>query len=303
MRPPTLPYVDSAHPSAKAPPESLEPLASGQNATGNTWHIYCGDALTVLSHLDDNTIDCVVTSPPYFWLRDYGTPNQIGLEETVDEYLDSIDRIMQQVKRILKPHGLVFLNISDTFYSGKGMSHGKDEKSKKRRFGLRAVDKSGGLGINLQRKSLIGIPWRLGIRLIDGGWALRSSVIWCRPNGLVESVTDRPSRSYEQIFILAKSRNYYFNKEALPNNRSSEDIWYIPTQHKSSNGIGTAPFPDQLVEICLNLGCIQRGSVLDPFLGSGTTVRVALSTDRSAIGVELNPEYCKFAVQSMRGRR
>ena len=187
-----------------------------------SWTIYCGSAIDVLKEMPSETVDCVVTSPPYFWLRDYGVEGQIGMENTVDEYVAALIEIMREVRRVVKPDGVSFLNIGDTFYSGKGESQGQDGKSKKRRFGLRAVDKSGGLGMGLRRKSLIGIPWRVAIKLVSDGWILRSSVIWHRKNRLPEHVRDRPSRSYEYVFILAKSRRYYFDKQALVSRRIEE---------------------------------------------------------------------------------
>ena len=264
-----------------------------------SWAIYCGSAQHVLQQLPSATINCIVTSPPYFWLRDYGVPDQLGLESTVAEYVTALTTALREARRLLTPNGLAFLNIGDTFYSGKGESQGHDGKSKKRRFGLRAVDKSGGLGIGLRRKSLIGIPWRVAIQLVSDGWVLRSSVIWHRKNRLPESVRDRPSRSYEYVFILAKSRRYYFNKKALLSRHIEEDMWTIPAQPRPTNGIDTAPFPDELVERCLAIGCPDAGVVLDPFVGSGTTVRVALSSGRSAIGIDLNREFCVYAANSL----
>ena len=275
----------------------------GVSNTGGSWAVYHGSATEVLEQMKSGTVDCVVTSPPYFWLRDYGVEGQIGLEETVEGYVSALNNVMSEIKRVLKPDGLAFLNIGDTFYSGKGKSHGHDVKSKKRRFGLRAVDKSGGLGIGLQRKSLVGIPWRVALRLTSEGWVLRSSVIWHRKNRLPEFVKDRPSRSYEYVFILAKSRRYFFNKQALIDNKIEEDLWTIAAQPKPTNGIDTAPFPDELVERCLEVGCPDSGVVLDPFLGSGTTVRVALQTGRSGIGIDLNEKYCRYAVDSLRGAK
>ena len=272
----------------------------GRARAGGSWAIYCGSALGVLQRLPSESVDCIVTSPPYFWLRDYGVEGQIGLEETVDEYVTTLTDIMLESKRILSPEGLAFLNIGDTFYSGKGKSHGQDGKSKKRRFGLRAVDKSGGLGIGLQRKSLIGIPWRVALRLTSVGWVLRSSVIWHRKNRLPEFVRDRPGRSYEYVFILAKNRRYYFNKQALIDKGIEEDLWTIAAQPKPTGGLDTAPFPDELVERCLEVGCPEGGVVLDPFAGSGTAVRVALSTGRSGVGIDLNRKFCLHAVDSLR---
>jgi DNA modification methylase len=132
-------------------------LFEGKNALGTWWKLYQGDALEALKLIEDQTVDCVVTSPPYFWLRDYGIEGQIGLERTVEEYVAAVNSVMLEVRRILKTTGTLFVNLGDTYYSGKGKSHGKDKKSKKRRFGLRAVDKSGGLDIGFQRKSMIRI--------------------------------------------------------------------------------------------------------------------------------------------------
>lgn len=273
----------------------------GQAFGGQKWSVYQGDAVTVLSRLPDESVHCVVTSPPYFWLRDYGVDGQIGLEDTVDEYVQSICEVMGQVKRTLRPDGLLFLNLGDTYYSGKGKSHGTDRKSTKRRFGLRAVDKSGGLGIGVQRKSIIGVPWRVAIQMSMLGWVLRSPIIWHRENCLPESVADRPSRSYEHLFMFAKNRRYYFNKIPLIEQKVEEDMWTIPAKPKSANGLDTAPFPDELVRRCLQIGCHPGGVVLDPFLGSGTTARVALAMGFSAIGIDLSRDFCLHAVDQMRG--
>ena len=268
--------------------------------SSQSWAIYCGSAIDVLKQMPSEAVNCVVTSPPYFWLRDYRVKGQIGLENTVDEYVTALVDTMQEVRRVMAPDGVCFLNVGDTFYSGKGESQGQDGKSKKRRFGLRAVDKSGGLGIGLRRKSLIGIPWRVAIELVSDGWVLRSSVIWHRKNRLPEHVRDRPARSYEYVFMLAKSRRYYFNKKALESRKIEEDLWTIPAQPRDTGGLDTAPFPDELVERCLAIGCPEDGVVLDPFVGSGTTVRVSLSSGRSSIGIDLNREFCIHAANSLR---
>lgn len=261
----------------------------------------CGDALAELKKLPDKSVDCVVTSPPYFWLRDYNVDGQIGLEETVDEYVENLINVLNEARRVLSDEGLLFLNIGDTYYSGKGKSHGVDNKSKKRRFGLRAVDKSGGLGLNLQRKSLIGIPWRVAMRLAAEGWVLRTPIIWHRRNCLPEPVRDRPSRSYEYVYMLAKSRYYYFNKTALVDQDFDEDVWTIAAKPKARKGIDTAPFPDELVRRCLSVGCRPGGKVLDPFMGSGTTVRVATGMGFDAIGIELNRDFWDYAIRELEG--
>ena len=271
---------------------------SGQRGKGR-WAIFCGDVLNVLTSLPDEWVDCAITSPPYFWLRDYGVDGQMGLEPSVDEYVSNLCAVLEQVRRVLRKDGLLFLNVGDTYYSGKGRSHGVDRKSSKRRFGLRAVDESGGLGLGLQRKSLIGIPWRLGIALSTSGWVLRSSIIWHRVNRLPEYVRDRPSRSYEYVFMLAKDRSYYFDKRPLIQHEVEEDVWSIPARPRSAVGVETASFPDELVKRCLDIGCPREGVVLDPFVGAGTTVRVAIEKGLSAVGVELNRDFCKHAVAQL----
>jgi DNA modification methylase len=274
----------------------------GQTRKGTSWSIYQGSAEQVLHNLAQESIHCVVTSPPYFWLRDYGVDGQIGLEETVQDYVCAIAKVMDGVKRVLRSDGLLFLNLGDTYYSGKGESQGKDRKSTKRRFGLRAVDKSGGLGIGLQRKSLIGVPWRVAMEMAARGWVLRSPIIWHRESCLPESVKDRPSRSYEYVFMFAKGRRYYFNKQPLIDQKVEEDMWTIAARPKAGNGLDTAPYPDELVARCLQIGCQPGGTVLDPFVGSGTTVRVAVSLDHPAIGIDLNREFCLYSANQVRVR-
>jgi len=267
---------------------------------GAAWDVYQGDAVTVLQGLPSDHYNCVITSPPYYWLRDYGVPGQIGHEESVSGYVQAMASAMDEVYRVLRKDGLVFLNIGDTYYSGKGKSHGVDRKSAKRRFGLRAVDKSGGLGIGIRPKSIIGIPWRLTIEMSQRRWAIRSAIIWHRKHALTESVKDRPRRSYENIFMFSKDRNYFFNRAALRDVVVEEDVWSISARPKATNGIDTAPFPDELVERCLALGYPEQGLVLDPFAGSGTSLRVAVATGRSATGIDLNPEFCAYMRDSLR---
>lgn len=270
-----------------------------RTSSGTSWNLYSGNATDVLKALPESSYNCVITSPPYYWLRDYGIDGQIGKEETVKEYVDSIASTMDEIYRVLKQDGVLFLNLGDTYYSGKGESQGKDKKSNKRRFGLRAVDKSGGLGIGIQRKSIIGVPWRVAVEMCARRWVLRCPIIWHREHCLPEPVSDRPSRSYEFVFMFVKSRKYYFNRQPLIDKNIDEDVWTIAARPKQANGIDTAPFPDELVNRCLEIGCPVDGSVLDPFAGSGTTLRVALMSGRSATGIELNPDFCEHAVKNL----
>jgi DNA modification methylase len=270
------------------------------SADGASWRVVQGDAKIGLDLVEDDSIDCVVTSPPYFWLRDYKVEGQIGLEDSVDAYVVAIRAVMEKVRRKLKPEGTLFLNLGDTYYSGKGEPHGPDKKSSKRRFGLRAVDKSGGLGIGLQRKSAIGIPWRVALGMCMDNWVLRSPIIWHRDHPLPEpTARDRPSRSYEFVFMFVKSRRYYFNKKNLPNDNWAEDVWNISSRAKSTSDLDTAPYPEELVERCLTIGCPPNGVVLDPFCGSGTTLRVARRTGSPCIGIDLSAEFCEYVVDSL----
>lgn len=270
----------------------------GRTQTGVNWTVYTGDAYEVLQHLPSESYNCVITSPPYFWLRDYGVKRQIGLEESVDGYVKSICKVMDEAFRVLTKDGVIFLNIGDTYYSGKGKSHGIDRKSRKRRFGLRAVDKSGGLEIGLKPKTLIGIPWRVATEMIGRGWILRSPIIWYRKHSLPESVKDRPRRSYEYVFMFTKNRRYYFNRQTLEE-VEQEDMWTIVARPKTSNGLDTAPFPDELVQRCLDIGCPPHGHVLDPFAGSGTTLRVAIQNGREATGIDLHPDFCEYIINEL----
>ncbi len=271
----------------------------GTTKSGSRWEVHCGDAQTVLKEIPNNSFNCVITSPPYYCLRDYGFKGQLGLEETIAEYVSGIAGVMDEVYRVLKPDGLLFLNLGDTYYSGKGKSHGVDRKSNKRRFGLRPVDKSGGVGDGLPRKSAIGVPWRIALEMMRRKWILRSAIIWHRKNSLPEAVKDRPRRSYEHVFMFAKNRFYFFNRAAITNVILEEDVWTIPARPKNQNRLDTAPFPDDLVKRCLSLGCPEGGTVLDPFAGSGTTLRVSLKLGRNVSGIDLSSDFCDFMVKEL----
>lgn len=268
------------------------------HAYGKEWTLLCGNAVDALHTLKDESVHCIITSPPYYSLRDYGVNGQIGLEDTVNKYVNSLCDVMDELYRVLCKDGLLFLNLGDTYYSGKGASHGTDLKSHKRRFGLRPVDKSGGLGANIERKSSIGIPWRVAIEMISRKWVLRSPIIWHRDKALPEAVKDRPHRSYEYIFMFAKDRKYYFNRQPLLDKQIDEDVWTI-TPRPSGSEIETAPYPDELVTRCLSIGCPIDGVVLDPFVGSGTTMSVALRSGRSAIGIDISKEFCLYILNHL----
>jgi DNA modification methylase len=238
--------------------------------------------------LDECRYHCAITSPPYFWQRDYGVDGQIGKEATIDEYVIAIANAMDGVKRVLRHDGLLFLNLGDTYYSAKGQPKGIDRKNGARRFGLRAVDAS---GLGLPRKSIIGIPWRVAIEMIKRNWTLRSPIIWQREGSIPEpTAKDRPWRTYEMIFMFSKTPHYHFERDAL---EGEEDIWTISARPKNAKGVHSAAFPEELVERCLRVGCPEGGEVLDPFAGSGTVLRVALRTGRPAVGIDLSKRFCE----------
>jgi len=273
------------------------PTWSGQHSkTGAEWMLHCGDAREVVSQLQSNYYKCIITSPPYFWQRDYGVTGQIGVEPTVQFYVNAICDVMDAVKVVLNPRGVLFLNLGDTYYSGKGKPHGEDRKNNGRRFpGLRAVDKT---GLGPPKKTLLGMPWRVALEMIDRGWILRSSIVWRRKNAVPESnVRDRPWRSYENIFLFSKSRAYDFSREPL-DGQGGEDVWMIESQSKA-NREHPAVFPLKLVEKCLAIGNPKKGPVLDPFVGSGTVVRCALRLGMRADGIDLNPEFCRIAAEML----
>jgi len=286
-----LEYVQNTH-FLKGKGLTIEEWSGRSNTS--SWRLFNGPAKESLSLLEEKSIDCVVTSPPYFWLRDYKVKHQMGMEDTVDGYVVALTDVMTAIYPLLKDDGVLFLNLGDTYYSGKGESQGVDKKSSKRRFGLRAVDKSGGLGIGLQRKSIIGIPWRVAMKMCQQNWILRSPIIWNRVKSFQDSVADRPRRGYEYIFMFVKSRHYYFNKLELPKHPEPQDVWSIPARPRLNGSLDTAPYPDDLVERCLSLGCRPKGTVLDPFSGSGTTLRVALKRNNPVVGIELNKSFCEY---------
>jgi DNA modification methylase len=252
--------------------------------------IICEDTLSALKKLPSNTFNTVVTSPPYYWVRDYGISGQIGHEDTVEEYVNVLVEIFDEVHRVLHPEGVFYLNIGDTYYSGNGQPHGRDPRSPSRNFmrqKLRAVDRS---GWNIPKKSLIGVPWKIAFAMQEKGWTLRSDIIWNRINAFVEpTARDRPYRQYEHLFLFSKSRFYSYDRASLG---EDEDVWTIPIE-RDKRIDHNAAFPAELVARCILTGSPLGGFILDPFVGSGTTLEVALKLERHAIGIDLSPRYCQ----------
>lgn len=265
-------------------------------AKGASWSIRRGDAAAVLATMPAGHFSAVVTSPPYFWQRDYGVDGQLGHEDTVGAYVDRLCSVMDQVRRVMHRRGVLFLNLGDTYYSGKGRPHGSDKKHPGRRLKMtRAVD-VGGLGV--PKKSLIGVPWRVALGMIDRSWILRSPIVWRRPHPIPEpSVDDRPWRTYEHVFMFVKSRDNWFDRSPLVK-AGVEDVWVLPSQ-SSRERVHPAVFPAELVDRCLDLVGIRTGTVLDPYAGTATTLARAVARGLDAVGVELNREFCEAAAAAL----
>lgn len=305
--------------------------------------ILIGDALEKLHQVEDESVDCCVTSPPYYGLRDYGVAGQVGLERTPDEYIARLVEIFREVRRVLKPDGTLWVNIGDSYAgSGKGAAKYPDNAKKykqgsnKGMVGAKATTDITTPGI--KPKDMIGIPWMLAFALREDGWYLRSDIIWHKPNAMPESVKDRPTKCYEHIFLLAKSKHYYYDNDAvlvparydgrketlnkgsskyhgdtiIPGNtqqslhyagrpherwrfkdgnpvKNRRDIWNVSTKPYKEAHFAT--FPPELIEPCILAGSRVGGTVLDPFIGSGTTAEVSQRLGRNCIGIELNPKY------------
>ena len=321
--------------------------------------VYNIDCIEGLKTLPDNCIDCCVTSPPYYALRDYGVDGQIGLEDSPEEYIRKLTEVFAEVLRVLKPEGTLWLNIGDSYNGYKGNAKGEYNDSEFVGGHGGHPARGGNFGLedkSIKPKDLIGIPWMLAFSLRSKGWYLRQDIIWHKPNPMPESVTDRCTKSHEYIFLLSKSQKYYFDHEAIqepantqkeinpkfggkkygdnddkhfqtysgnewksktkncqydgqtPNTmhmrrehglpdqeyivRNKRDVWSVNV--KPDTVAHFATYPEELIRPCILAGCPKDGIVLDPFMGSGTTARVAMKLDRNYIGFELNPEYCKI---------
>ena len=252
--------------------------------------IFQGDALTVLRRMKSGSVQCIVTSPPYWGLRDYNIQDQIGLEKTLPQFINNLRTVFSEARRVLADDGTLWLNIGDGFTSGNRGWRAPDKKNPARAMETRPDTPEG-----LKPKDLIGIPWRLAFALQDDGWYLRADIIWNKPNAMPESVKDRPTRAHEYLFLLTKSERYYYDRAAIleANGRNCRSVWSIHTQ--GFPGSHFATFPQKLVEPCIKSSTRPGDFVLDPFFGSGTVGVVANQLERKFVGIELNTEYVTLA--------
>lgn len=256
--------------------------------------LFQGDALQVLQRLPSESVQCVVTSPPYWGLRDYNIPDQIGLEPHLPQFINRLLAVFSEVRRVLRPDGVFWLNIGDGYTSGNRGWRAPDKKNPARAMSVRPDTPDG-----LKPKDLMGIPWRLAFALQDDGWYLRADVVWHKPNAMPESVKDRPSRAHEYLFMFSKEERYYYDREAVVegNGRNCRSVWNINTQGFA--GAHFATFPPKLVEPCIRSSSRPGDFVLDPFFGSGTVGVVCQELDRRYVGIELNPEYVEIAAERL----
>jgi len=292
--------------------------------------IITGDALDVLRGIPSASVQCCVTSPPYWGLRDYQVECQFGLEKTPGEYVEKLVAIFREVRRVLRDDGTCWVNLGDSYAaSSKGSGVRRSiQPTNPGSFYSVSFDLA---ECGLKPKDLVGIPWMSAIGLRTDGWYLRAEIIWAKDNPMPESVLDRPTREHEQIFLLSKSDTYFYDADAIrekvsastikrfgdtrrrrpngqptyekiggaemcgvhPNGRNARSVWAIASQPFPEAHFAT--FPEEIPRRCILAGSHPGDVVLDPFCGSGTTCLVADAHQRRFIGIELNPEYAEMA--------
>lgn len=247
-------------------------------------------------------VNCMVTSPPFYGQRDYGVSGQIGLEEHPREFIDQLVDCFEASKPVLAENGSLWVNLGDTYWSGKGEHKSGEGKQSARRFGLRPQDRTGD-GQLCKPKQLLLIPHRFAIAMQDQDWLVRNDNVWVKPNPIPDQVRDRCSVSHEYVFHFVKSRWYYFNKAAVGRKSPTgstlppSDTWEIAPARASHRH--KARFSEELVRIPILSTTPPRGVVLDPFAGSGTSLAFARRHGFRAIGIDLKPEFCQLMVEQL----
>jgi DNA modification methylase len=299
-----------------------------------------GDCREVLRTMPDRSVHCCVTSPPYWGLRDYGVAGQIGLEATPAAFVAEMVEVFEEVRRVLRDDGTLWLNLGDS-YMGGGRGGGADNC--KQRTNVGSLDAAPNQRVaGYKQKDLVGVPWMVAFALRAAGWYLRQDIIWSKPNPMPESVTDRCTKAHEYIFLMSKSARYYYDAAAVSEpavkaglilhsyGTGAKDRQDVSDVNDRRTRIGLAnwnqaqpdtrnkrsvwevstqsfpeahfaTFPPALIEPCILAGCPIGGTVLDPFGGAGTTGMVSDRLGRDAILIELNPEYAAIAENRIRG--
>lgn len=298
-----------------------------------TAEVIVGDNRETLKQLPDKSVQCVVTSPPYWGLRDYGEDEQIGLEQSPNDFIEQLCLVFDEVWRVLKDDGTIWVNLGDSYSAMRDSKAVPD--SLRDGDGTRVAqaanrDPANLRAAGLKHKDLVGIPWRFAFAMQERGWYLRQDIIWAKPNPMPESVTDRCTKSHEYIFLLTKNPKYYYDHEAIkedaitepqardksaegyqadyPNGerfsagervygadgkRNKRSVWSVTTSRYKDAHFAT--YPPELITPCILAGSKEGDIILDPFSGSGTTGEVALLYNRNYIGLELNSEYAKLS--------
>lgn len=261
-----------------------------------TSSLFLGDAKKYLDMMPNESVQSIITSPPYWALRDYNIRGQIGLEESVYKYIDTLADLFDQAKRVLKSDGTLWLNIGDSYTSGGRKWRAPDGKNKARAMSVRPDTPEG-----LKPKELIGVPWRLAFALQSRGWYLRSDIIWEKPNCQPESVKDRPTKCHEYLFLFSKNEKYkyYIDAKKGPNGRRVRDVWSINTKANKETSGHFAVYPIELIEPCILFGTNENDLILDPFMGSGSTAIAANRLNRRFVGIELNPDYYQMSINRL----
>ena len=301
--------------------------------------ILYGDCRDTLDAFIPKSARMCVTSPPYYGLRNYGNEdNQIGQEQTPEEYIEEMVNVFRKVREVLTDDGTLWLNIGDSYYNyrpGKGQSYPKQSVSKTKQDLPDKCNKRGNKLKGLKEKDLIGIPWMLAFALRADGWYLRQDIIWHKPNPMPESVKDRCTKSHEYLFLLSKNKKYYYDNEAIKepvkqdwgtrdrtkgkyhntgsglaphsglsksyDRKNKRSVWSIT--NKPYKGSHFAVFPPDLIEPCIKAGSEEGDIILDPFMGSGTTAMVSKELNRYYIGCELHEEYSELIQQRVPDQR
>ena len=296
--------------------------------------ILFGDCRETIPTITERPRMCV-TSPPYYGLRDYGgEENQIGQEQSPEEYIETMVDVFRKVRDVLADDGTLWLNIGDSYYNyrpGKGQALNKQSVSNTKQDLPDECPRRGNKLEGLKEKDLIGIPWMLAFALRADGWYLRQDIIWHKPNPMPESVKDRCTKSHEYIFLLSKSKQYYYNNEAIKEpakdwgtrdrtkgkyhnagtglsphsglsksypKKNKRSVWTVT--NKPYKGAHFACYPPDLIEPCILAGSEEGDIVLDPFMGSGTTAMVAKKNSRAYIGCELHEDYASLQTDRIR---
>lgn len=295
-----------------------------------------GECKKVLKEMPDETINCCITSPPYWNLRTYGCEGQLGLEKTPEEYISKMVDIFHEIYRVMRKDGTLWINIGDTYYNNfSGGSQSSQTGNTKALMQAGRMNKEKHNYIKMTE--LTGIPWMLAFALRADGWYLRQDIIWNKSNAMPESVKNRCTKSHEYIFLLSKSPKYYYDQDAIrephsdvslnrikrplnlsqnvegravntsgptdmqrfchPKGRNKRDVWTVATSNYRCAHFAT--YPEKLILPCVLAGCPRGGVILDPFFGTGTTGLVAAKNGRNYIGIELNPEYIKIAKERL----